>query len=172
MFLRLRLLLLLLFSFSSSSSVHNFNNQTNETVTTMKSGYNNTIRKGEGELKPLTNNAAIPETGEIRITKKRLVLVSLGLLIMGLIMGHLTNTQHSGLPMSQKSITAQLVDSKEDVSICIPPCVHQWIKLLRMRGGNVKITVKGKFCCNGCLSYFMLVHFHAPPFNDLASKYS
>ena len=96
----------------------------------MKSGYNNTIRKGEGELKPLTNTA-IPETGESRITKKRLVLVSLGMLIMGLIMGfmmgHLTNTQHSGVRMSQESITAQLVDSKEDVSTCTPPCVHQWI---------------------------------------------
>ena len=96
----------------------------------MKSGYNNTIRKGEGELKPLTNTA-IPETGESRITKKRLVLVSLGLLIMGLVMGfmmgHLTNTQHSGLRMSQESINTQLVDSKEDVSTCTPPCVHQWI---------------------------------------------
>ena len=98
----------------------------------MKSGYNNTIRKGEGELKPLTNTA-IPETGESPITKKRLVLVSLGLLTMGFIMGHLTNTQHSGLQMSQESMTAQLVDfkelvdSKEDVSTCTPPCVHQWI---------------------------------------------
>ena len=79
----------------------------------MKSSYNNTIPKGEGELKTLTNTV-IPETGEIRITKKRLVLVSLGLLIMGFMMGHLTNTQHSGLRMSQESITAQLVDSKED----------------------------------------------------------
>ena len=82
----------------------------------MKSGYNNTIRKGEGELKPLTNTA-IPETGESRITKKRHVLVSLGTLIMGLIMGfmmgHLTNTQHSGLRMSQESMTTQLVDFKE-----------------------------------------------------------
>ena len=127
MFLRLRLLLLLFSSLSlSSSSVHNFNYQTIKTVTMMKSGYNNTIRKGEGELKPLTNTA-IPETGESRITKKRLVLVSLGLLIMGFIMGHLTNTQHSGLRMSQESMTAQLVDSKEDVSTCTPPCVYQWI---------------------------------------------
>ena len=105
----------------------------------MKSGYNNTIqhysqKKKEGELKPLTNtNAGIPETGESRITKKHLVLVSLGMLIMGFIMGHLTNTQHSGLQMSQESMTAQLVDfkelvdSKEDVSTCTPPCVHQWI---------------------------------------------
>ena len=98
----------------------------------MKSGYNNTIRKGEGELKPLTNTA-IPETGESRITKKRLVLVSLALLIMGFMMGHLTNTQHSGLRMSQEPMTSQLVDfkelmdSKEDVSTCTPPCVHQWI---------------------------------------------
>ena len=92
----------------------------------MKSGYNNTIRKGEGELKPLTNTA-IPETGEPPITKKRLVLVSLGLLIMGFIVGHLTNTQHSGLRMSQESITMQLVDPKEDVSTCTPPCVNQWI---------------------------------------------
>ena len=99
--------------------------------TMMKSGYNNTIHK-EGELKPLTNaNAGIPETGGSPITKKHLVLVSLGMLIMGLIMGfmmgHLTNTQHSGLRMSQESITTQLVDSKEDVSTCTPPCVHQWI---------------------------------------------
>ena len=98
----------------------------------MKSGYNNTIRKGEGELKPLTNTT-IPEMGEPLITKKRLVLVSLGLLIMGFMMGHLTNTQHSGLRMSQESMTSQLVDfkelmdSKEDVSTCTPPCVHQWI---------------------------------------------
>ena len=48
----------------------------------VKSGYNSTIRKEEGELKPLTNTA-IPETGESRITNKRLVLVSLGLPIMG-----------------------------------------------------------------------------------------
>ena len=33
----------------------------------------------------------------------------------------------SGLRMSQESITSQLVDSKEDVSTCTPPCVHQWI---------------------------------------------
>ena len=91
-----------------------------------KSGYNSTIRKEEGELKPLTNTAIL-ETGEPRITKKRLVLVSLGLLIMGFIMGHLTNTQHSGLRMSQESMTAQLVDPKEDVSTCTPPCVYQWI---------------------------------------------
>ena len=102
----------------------------------MKSGYNNTIHEEGGELKPLTNaNAGIPETGgsRISITKKRLVLVCLGLLITGFIMGHLTNTQHSGLQMSQESMTAQLVDfkelvdSKEDVSTCTPPCVHQWI---------------------------------------------
>ena len=98
----------------------------------MKSGYNNTIHEEGGELKPLTNaNAGIPETGGSPITKKHLVLVSLGMLIMGLIMGfmmgHLTNTQHSGVQMSQESITAQLVDSKEDVSTCTPPCVHQWI---------------------------------------------
>ena len=82
----------------------------------MKSGYNNTIRKGEGELKPLTNTA-IPETGESPITKKRLVLVSLGLLIMGFIMGHLTNTQHSGLRMSQESMAAQLEDFEEHVAV-------------------------------------------------------
>ena len=99
-----------------------------KTVTMMKSGYNNTIHKEEGELKPLTNaNAGIPETGGSHITKKRLVLLSLGLLIMGFIMSHLTNTQHSGLRMSQESMTAQLVDSTEDVSTCTPPCVHQWI---------------------------------------------
>ena len=96
-----------------------------KTVTTMKSGYNNTIRKGEGELKPLTNTA-IPETGESPITKKHLVLVSLALLIMGFMMGHLTNTQHSGLRMSQESMTTmttqlvdfkELLDSKEDPAI-------------------------------------------------------
>ena len=74
----------------------------------MKSGYNNTIHEEGGELKPLTNaNAGIPETGGSPITKKHLV----GMLIMGLItgfmMGHLTNTQHSGLGMSQESMTAQ-----------------------------------------------------------------
>ena len=99
----------------------------------MKSGYNNTIHKEEGELKPLTNaNAGIPETGGSHITKKRLVLLSLGLLIMGFIVGHLTNTQHSGLRMSQESITTQLVDSKDlvdskepnDVSTRSPPGAH------------------------------------------------
>ena len=96
----------------------------------MKSGYNNTILEegGGGELKPLTNtDAGIPETGGSCITKKHLVLVSLGLVITGVLMGHLTNTHRSGLQMSQESITAQLVDSKEDVSTCTPPCVHQWI---------------------------------------------
>ena len=91
----------------------------------MKSGYNNTILEegGGGELKPLTNaNAGIPETGGSRITKKHLVLVSLGLVITGVLMGHLTNTHHSGLKMSQESTAAQptdfkeLVDSKEGVS--------------------------------------------------------
>ena len=77
----------------------------------MKSGYNSTIRKEEGELKPLTNTA-IPETGESLITKKRLVLVSLGLLIMGFMMGHLMNTHNSGLRMSQESMT--VVDFKEE----------------------------------------------------------
>ena len=88
----------------------------------MKSGYNNTIHEG-GELKPLTNaSAGIPETGGSRITKKHLVLVSLGLVIMGFLVGHLTNTHHSGLRMSQESMTAQLVDSKEeDVSTRTPP---------------------------------------------------
>ena len=91
----------------------------------MKSGYNS-IHQEEGELKPLTN-VPVPETGESRIKKKHLVLVSLGLVIMGFLMGHLTNMHHSGLQMSQESMTAQLadfkelVDSKEDVSTCIPP---------------------------------------------------
>ena len=82
MFLRLRLrlrFLLLLFSSSSSSSVHNFNYLAIKILTMMKSDYNGTIHKGEGELKPLTNSA-IPEKEEPRITKKRLILVSLGLL--------------------------------------------------------------------------------------------
>jgi len=95
----------------------------------MKSGYK-TIP--EEESKPLTK-AGIVETGGPPITKKYLVLVSLGLVIMGFLIGHLTNTHHSGLRMSQESMTAQLVDfkelvdSKEDVSTCTPPCVHQWI---------------------------------------------
>ena len=103
-----------------------------KTVTKMKSGYNNTIleEEEEGELKPLTNaNAGIPEVGGSGITKKHLVLVSLGLVIMGFLMGHRTNTQHSGLRMSQESMTVQLmdfndlVDSKEDndVSTRSPP---------------------------------------------------
>ena len=90
----------------------------------MKSGYNNTIHEEGGELKPLTNaNAGIPEMGGSGITKKHLVLVSLGLVIMGFLMGHLTNTHHSNLRMSPESMTAQLVDSKEpdDVSTCSPP---------------------------------------------------
>ena len=87
----------------------------------MKSGYNS-IHQEEGELKPLTNaNAGIPETGGSRITKKRLVLVCLGLLITGVIMGHLTNTQHSGLGMSQESMTAQLVDLDCPCWECIDP---------------------------------------------------
>ena len=95
-----------------------------KTVTKMKSGYNNTIlEEEEGELKPLTNaNSGIAETGGSGITKKYLVLVSLGLVIMGFLIGHLTNTHHSGLRMSQESMTAQLVDSKEeDVSTRTPP---------------------------------------------------
>jgi len=79
----------------------------------MKSGYNNTIHEG-GELKPLTNaSAGIPETGGSRIMKKHMVLVSFGLVIMVFLIGHLTTTHHSGLRMSQESMTAQLVDSKE-----------------------------------------------------------
>ena len=85
----------------------------------MKSGYNS-IHQEEGELKPLTN-APVPETGESRIKKKHLVLVSLGLVIMGFLMGHLTNMHHSGHHTNKESMmTAQLVDSKEDVSTCIP----------------------------------------------------
>ena len=79
----------------------------------MKSGYK-TIPEEE-ESKPLTK-AGIAETGGSRITKKHLVLVSLGLVIMGLLVGHLPNTHHSGVQMSQESIIAQLVESKEDVS--------------------------------------------------------
>ena len=91
----------------------------------MKSGYNS-IHQEEGELKPLTN-VPVPETGESRIKKKHLVLVSLGLVIMGFLMGHLTNMHHSGHHTNKESMTAQLVDfkelvdSKEDVSTCIPP---------------------------------------------------
>ena len=92
----------------------------------MKSGYNS-IHQEEGELKPLTN-APVPETGESRIKKKHLVLVSLGLVIMGFLMGHLMNTQHSGHHTNKESMMAaqvvdfkELVDSKEDVSTCIPP---------------------------------------------------
>ena len=92
----------------------------------MKSGYK-TIPKEE-ELKPLTK-PGIAETGGSRITKKYLVLVSLGLVIMGFLMGHRTNTHHSGLRTSQESMTAQFVDSKElvdskednDVSTRSPP---------------------------------------------------
>ena len=84
----------------------------------MKSGYK-TIP--EEESKPLTK-AGIVETGGSRITKKHMVLVSLGLVIMGFLIGHLMNTQHSGVQMSQESMTAQLVDSKEeDVSTPPPP---------------------------------------------------
>ena len=85
----------------------------------MKSGYK-TIPEEE-ESKPLTK-AGIAETGGSPITKKYLVLVSLGLVIMGFLMGHLTSTHHSSLRMSPESMTAQLVDfkelvdSKEDVS--------------------------------------------------------
>ena len=98
----------------------------------MKSGYK-TIPEEE-ESKPLAK-AGIPETGGSLITKKHMVLISLGLVIMVLLMGHRTNTHHSGLKMSQESMTAQLVDSKElvnskehvdskepdDVSTCSPP---------------------------------------------------
>ena len=85
----------------------------------MKSGYK-TIPEEE-ESKPLTK-AGIAETGGSGITKKYLVLVSLGLVIMGFLIGHLTNTHHTGLRMSQESMTAQLVDPKEeDVSTPPPP---------------------------------------------------
>ena len=85
----------------------------------MKSGYK-TIPEEE-ESKPLTK-AGIPETVGSRIMKKHMVLVSLGLVIMAVLMGHLTNAYHSGLRMSQESTTAQLVDSKEEaVSTCTPP---------------------------------------------------
>ncbi len=84
----------------------------------MKSGYK-TIPEEE-ESKPLTK-AGIVETGGSRIKKKHLVLVSLGLVIMGFLMGHLTNMHHSGHHTNKESMmTAQLVDSKEDVSTCIP----------------------------------------------------
>ena len=85
----------------------------------MKSGYK-TIP--EEESKPLTK-AGIAETGGSQIMKKYLVLVSLGLVLTGFLMGHHTNTHHSGLRMSQEAMTAQLVDSKEpnDVSTRSPP---------------------------------------------------
>ena len=96
----------------------------------MKSGYNNTILEegGGGELKPLTNTP-IPETGGSRIKKKHLVLISLGLVIMGFLMGHLTNTHHSVRHANKESMMAtqvvdlkELVDSnEEDVSTRIPP---------------------------------------------------
>ena len=76
----------------------------------MKSGYK-TIPQEE-ESKPLTK-AGIAETGGSRITKKHMVIISLGSVIMGVLMGHLTNTHHSGLRMRQESMTAQLMDSKE-----------------------------------------------------------
>jgi len=76
----------------------------------MKSGYK-TIPQEE-ESKPLTK-AGIPETVGSGITKKHMVLVSLGLMIMAFLMGHLTNTHHSNLRMSPESMTAQLVDFKE-----------------------------------------------------------
>ena len=77
----------------------------------MKSGYK-TIPEEE-ESTPLTK-AGVAETGGCRITKKYLVLVSLGLVIMGfLLMGHPTKTHHSGLQMSQESMAAQLVDFKD-----------------------------------------------------------
>ena len=87
----------------------------------MKSGYK-TIP--EEESKPL-NKAGIAETGGSHIMKKYLALVSLGLVIMGFLIGHRTNTHHSGLRMSQESMTAQLVDSKEllDSKELVPQCV-------------------------------------------------
>jgi len=89
-----------------------------KTVTMMKSGYNNTIHEEEGELKPLTNaNSGIAETGGSPITKKYLVLLSLGLVLTGFLIGHRTNAPHSVLRMSQESMTAQLVDFKEHVAV-------------------------------------------------------
>ena len=76
----------------------------------MQPGYK-TIPEEE-ESKPLTK-AGIADTGGSRITKKHLVLVSLGLVITGVLMGHLTNTHRSGLQMSQESMAAQLTDSME-----------------------------------------------------------
>ena len=102
------------------SSVPN-NYRPNYQDSKMKSGYK-TIPEEE-ESKPLTK-AGIAETGGSPIMKKYLVLVSLGLVIMGfLLMGHRTNTHHSGLRMSQESMTVQLVDSKDpdNVSTRSPP---------------------------------------------------
>ena len=77
----------------------------------MQPGYK-TIPEEEEESKPLTK-AGITETGGSGITKKHMVLVSLALVIMGFLIGHLMNTQHSGLQMSQESMAAQLTDFKE-----------------------------------------------------------
>ena len=80
----------------------------------MKSGYK-TIPEEE-ESKPLTK-AGIAETGGSRITKKYLVLLSLGLVLTGFLMAHRANTHHSGLRMSQESMAAQLEDFKEHVAV-------------------------------------------------------
>ena len=80
----------------------------------MKSGYK-TIPQEE-ESKPLTK-AGIAETGGSRITKKYLVLLSLGLVLTGFLMAHRANTHHSGLRMSQESMAAQLEDFKEHVAV-------------------------------------------------------
>ena len=103
----------------------------------MKSGYK-TIPQEE-ESKPLTK-AGIAETGGSGITKKYLVLVSLGLVIMGFLIGHLTNTHHSGLRMSQESMAAQLEDFKELGIVSTLPLLEPKQLLLDLGSINILNT--------------------------------
>ena len=93
-----------MFSPSHSSSVRNKYGMF-KTVTTMKSSYN-TFHE-EGESKSLTN-AGTPET---RYTKRKFIfaLALAGAFLVGFV-------SHSGVGMSNESMTSQLVDSKEVVS--------------------------------------------------------
>jgi len=95
-----------------------------KTVTTMKSSYN-TFHE-EGESKSLTN-AGTPET---RYTKRKFIfaLALAGAFLVGFV-------SHSGVGMSNESMTSQLVDSKEVVS---GKYAH-----IRLTGTNLCIDMPG-----------------------------
>ena len=94
----------------------------------MKSGYDtvDTVHE-EGETKSLTN-AGIPEMRGSRTTKKQKVMLALGLLVIGFLVGHLTNMHQSGLPglRMSKEMVAMAGRLAEQDQGCVDECVNHW----------------------------------------------